>query len=259
MRRVQKLLPRLSSSNILHLSLTTLDSGWTTVPFIRTAGSMAAVDAANLPAAENGSEAASNGESDASSRRYKIYTKTGDKGTSSLYNGERRRKDDDVFEALGDVDELNSALGLAREHCVQQKLEDLCEQLAEVQSRLLDVGSAVATPLDTSGTHKVKRVEFDGESIARVEGWVDAMEETLPPLTNFILPSGGLAASQLHVSRSVCRRAERRIVPLVLEGKVDAAVGRYMNRLSDWLFVAARVAAKRGGWVETIYVKTRAK
>ena len=126
-------------------------------------------------------------------KKIKVYTKTGDKGTSQLYNGERRPKDDDVFEALGAVDELASCIGVAREFCLVEKITDpninLPEELEEVMSRLLDVGAAVATPLDTTKSQaKLNRVAFDSENIARLEKSIDKMEEQLPPLKNFILP-----------------------------------------------------------------------
>lgn len=187
--------------------------------------------------------------------RFKIYTKTGDKGTSSLYSGERRRKDDAVFEALGDVDELNSALGVAHEYCSLAKIGVLCTQIEEIQSRLLDVGTAVATPLDKSSSRKVQRARFDASAVASLEKWIDEFDERLPPLRNFILPSGGLASSHLHVARTLCRRAERRVVPLVDEQHVEGVVAQYLNRLSDYLFTAARHAAAAAARPETVYKK----
>ncbi|KAL4427432.1 hypothetical protein ABPG77_000721 [Micractinium sp. CCAP 211/92] len=187
----------------------------------------------------------------------KIYTKTGDAGASSLYSGERRSKDDAVFAALGDVDEVNSMLGLAREHA--RSLDpSLAAQLEAIQSRLLDVGSAVATPLHSSSEHKLQRVAFCASHTEQLERWIDEMSAQLPPLTQFILPSGGLAAATLHVSRSVCRRAERAVVPLVRSEATDAAVGVYLNRLSDYLFTAARYAALKAGEPETVWVKATA-
>ena len=198
---------------------------------------------------------------------FKIYTKTGDTGTSSLYNGERRHKADAVFEALGDTDELNSAVGVAREACevlkdgmgddVPDLLRDLTDQLQTIQSRLLDVGSAVATPVDKSSKTKVERAAFaEAEaSTADLERWIDALDAVLPPLKNFILPSGGQAASFLHLARTTCRRAERRIAVLVQDDQVDADVGKYMNRLSDYFFNAARFAAQSAGKAEVTYKK----
>eukprot|EP00897_Mesotaenium_endlicherianum_P005994 jgi/Mesen1/5422/ME000269S04559 len=166
-------------------------------------------------------------------QRIRVYTRTGDKGTSSLYSGERRSKDDEVFNTLGDVDELNSALG----------------------SRLLDVGSAVATPLVTSSSRKVERARFDPTAVDALERWIDGMDDHLAPLRAFILPSGGLAGSHLHVARTLCRRAERSVVPLVAAGQVEDVVMRFLNRLSDYLFTAARYAALKTNQPETIYKK----
>ena len=142
-----------------------------------------------------------------------MYTKTGDKGTSSLYNGERRHKTDGAFQALGDVDELNSLCGVAREFLSPldaERSEQVCReqphesrhiessnlrlntvlQLQKIQSRLLDVGSAVATPLENSSDGKLKRTVFDDTATSALETWIDAMDAELPALTNFILPSG---------------------------------------------------------------------
>jgi ATP:cob(I)alamin adenosyltransferase len=119
--------------------------------------------------------------------RYKVYTKTGDGGSTSLYSGERRKKDDAFFHALGDVDELNAAIGLSREHCAPLGGE-LVGQLVEIQSRLLDAGSAIATPATSSRPEQLARAAFDTAITAHLEAWIDAMEEALPPLKNFILP-----------------------------------------------------------------------
>lgn len=188
--------------------------------------------------------------------KFKIYTKTGDDGSSSLYNGERKEKDDLVFDALGVTDELNSLIGVAREYCEGLPNSGvLCSQLETIQSRLLDVGSAVATPLDNATEKKVARAAFPTGPTEDLERWIDAFDEKLPPLTNFILPSGGQAASFLHLARTTCRRAERKIVPLVRAAKVQAEVARYMNRLSDYLFTVARFAARAANKEEVIYKK----
>eukprot|EP00898_Chlorokybus_atmophyticus_P003144 jgi/Chlat1/3830/Chrsp26S08838 len=186
-----------------------------------------------------------------------IYTRTGDSGTSSLYSGERREKDAEVFEALGDVDELNSAVGVAREYCIDGDDDTLSGELSEIQSRLLDVGSAVATPVSTSPTSKLQRTRFDDAHVAVVEAWIDALDAKLPRLTNFILPSGGKGSAHLHVCRGICRRAERRVVPLVRQQQVEPAIGKYLNRLSDYFFTAARFAAMQAGQPEVIYQKAR--
>jgi len=199
--------------------------------------------------------------STSSTRNYRIYTKTGDKGTSSLYNGQRRSKGDLFFEALGDVDELNGFIGLCREylktslHGTPEK-NTLEAQLEEIQSRLLDVGSAIATPKSSSSPEQLARAQFAaGPNTSQLEGWIDEFDTALPPLRNFILPSGGLASSQLHVARSVCRRAERRAFELVNAGDLDESTAIYLNRLSDYLFMAARMACKLTNGTETVYKK----
>ena len=205
-----------------------------------------------------------------SRRGFKIYTRTGDKGTSSLFNGERRRKDDHVFCALGDTDELNAAIGIAQGHC-----EALCRsqgavgeggadllllvppQLNAVQSRLLDIGSALATPVSCSTEARLQRAKFDegGRSTTELEAWMDALDAQLPPLRNFILPSGGAASASLHLARAICRRAERAVWPLCLDGECDGSTAQYLNRLSDYLFVSARYVAMRSGRGDVAYRK----
>ena len=124
--------------------------------------------------------------------KIRVYTRTGDKGTSMLFNGERREKRDPLFMALGDVDELNAYVGLALEHCKlvenHERIEPLVQQLAEIQSRLLDAGSAIATPLSTSKESQTSRVRFDDVHVQTLEQWIDQMDDQLPPLRNFILP-----------------------------------------------------------------------
>ncbi|KAI8089328.1 Adenosylcobalamin biosynthesis, ATP:cob(I)alamin adenosyltransferase-like protein [Halteromyces radiatus] len=187
----------------------------------------------------------------------KIYTKTGDKGTSSLYNGERRDKDDIIFEALGTTDELSSHIGLAMEYLENDSF--LTERLEKIQCSLQDIGSNIATPRERSNTNRLERTSFDpeGKLVLELEQWIDFMDEELPRLTKFILPSGGKASATLHVSRSVCRRAERRVQPLTREHLCDDSVAIYLNRLSDFLFNAARLAAKRQGKEEKVYVKPK--
>lgn len=184
----------------------------------------------------------------------KIYTKTGDTGVSSLYNGQRLPKDSPFFEALGDVDELNSTIGAAREFC-PASASYTAEQLEFIQSRLLDVGSVVATPLSGSSEAQLARVRFDASHTPKLEGWIDAMTSELPPLKNFILPSGGHAAALLHMARAICRRAERHVVPLVRDSQADNEVQIFLNRLSDYLFTAARYLAMKEGKAEVIWRK----
>eukprot|EP00611_Tribonema_gayanum_P007661 TRINITY_DN1707_c0_g1_i2.p1 TRINITY_DN1707_c0_g1~~TRINITY_DN1707_c0_g1_i2.p1 ORF type:complete len:272 (-),score=65.31 TRINITY_DN1707_c0_g1_i2:322-1047(-) len=185
-----------------------------------------------------------------------LYTKTGDKGASSLYSGERRSKTDATFQALGASDELNSVIGVAREYCVLAG-NGLDELLAEIQSRLFDVGACIATPRDKASEAKLAKTAFPPKCTAEVEFAIDELDSKLPPLKTFILPSGGLAAVHLHLARVVCRRAERSAIPLVEAGEVDPEVGRYLNRLSDFLFAAARYASHVEGAPETSWVKFR--
>ena len=189
----------------------------------------------------------------------KVYTRTGDGGESSLYNGERRKKDDAIFEALGATDELNAQIGLCRAHISAGSAaqENLCNELDDIMSRLFDVGSAVATPRGSASDAKLTRTAFGDQHASLLEKAIDSMDAALPPLKNFILPSGGVAAAQLHVARTFARRAERRVVPLVSDGIVEKSVGVYLNRLSDYLFVAARYAAKAQGEEEIVYKKER--
>jgi len=193
----------------------------------------------------------------------KVYTKTGDKGTSQLFSGERRGKDDAVFMALGDTDELNAQIGVALAHVQQLSsttfplpaVAKFEERLEEIQSRLFDVGSSVATPMSSASKFKLKRAQFHEGNVDLLENWIDEMDTELAPLRNFILPSGGgMSSCQLHVARSVCRRAERRVVSIGSDD-VDPVVIKYLNRLSDYLFVAARYIAHIEGKEETIWKK----
>uniref|UniRef100_A0A7N6BHZ7 Corrinoid adenosyltransferase MMAB n=1 Tax=Anabas testudineus TaxID=64144 RepID=A0A7N6BHZ7_ANATE len=182
----------------------------------------------------------------------KIYTKTGDKGFSSTFTGERRPKEDQIFEALGNTDELSSAIGLAREFCLD-KGHTFIDQLDKIQCILQDVGSNIATPQSSARESHTKRTKFTPQPIADLESWIDTFTEELPPLTSFILPSGGKSSASLHFARTVCRRAERSVAPIVRSGEVDPDVARFLNRLSDYLFTVARYAAMKEGSKEKIY------
>lgn len=190
---------------------------------------------------------------------FKIYTKTGDKGKSSLFTGERRLKDDTIFEALGNTDELNSALGLTREFCnetTNEELKGIEEKLIKIQCTLLDIGSHIATPRSKAAQKQLERLSFFDKNLTKeLEDWIDDYEAKLPILKNFILPSGGKSACTLHLSRSICRRLERSIQNQLQANDLDPSVGAYVNRLSDFLFVAARYASKVEGKIETPYKK----
>uniref|UniRef100_A0A3P9MB64 Corrinoid adenosyltransferase MMAB n=1 Tax=Oryzias latipes TaxID=8090 RepID=A0A3P9MB64_ORYLA len=182
----------------------------------------------------------------------KIYTKTGDKGFSSTFTGERRPKEDHIFEALGNTDELSSAIGLAREFCLE-KGHTFIHQLDKIQCILQDVGSNIATPRSSARDSHIKKTKFTSQPIADLETWIDNFTNELPPLTNFILPSGGKSSAALHLARTVCRRAERSVAPIVRSGEADQDVAKFLNRLSDYLFTVARYAAMKEGNEEKIY------
>ena len=157
--------------------------------------------------------------------------------------GLRRRGEDEDARAIDRGEDERGAL-LAR--------------LKEIQSRLLDVGSAVATPLGESSEWKRDRTSFEASHATTLEAWIDEYDAHLPPLKTFILPSGGHASARLHVARVVARRAERRCVPLIRRGDCVESVGVYLNRLSDFLYTAARFVAMRQGKAETPYKKAKA-
>ncbi|XP_008249582.2 corrinoid adenosyltransferase MMAB isoform X7 [Oryctolagus cuniculus] len=185
----------------------------------------------------------------------RIYTKTGDKGFSSTFTGERRPKDDQVFEALGTTDELSSAIGFAMEF-ITEKGHPFAEELQKIQCTLQDIGSTLATPRSSAREAHLKHAAFGEGPVLELERWIDEYARQLPPLTAFILPSGGKSSSALHLCRAVCRRAERRVVPLVQMGETDANVAKFLNRLSDYLFTLARYAAMKEGNQEKIYKRS---
>ncbi|MDF0700392.1 cob(I)yrinic acid a,c-diamide adenosyltransferase [Rhizobium sp. MC63] len=175
----------------------------------------------------------------------KIYTKTGDDGTTGLASGPRRRKDDLRVEAYGTIDEANSAIGLARLYTTE--LADLDTMLMSIQNDLFDLGADLATP-DTGEPPAYEPLRIVETQVERIERDIDRLNADLSPLSSFILPGGGPAAAHLHLARTVARRAERLMVTLGrMEGEiVGGAAMKYINRLSDFLFVAARHANDRG-------------
>jgi cob(I)alamin adenosyltransferase len=178
----------------------------------------------------------------------KIYTKTGDAGETGLFGGPRVRKSDPRVEAYGEVDELNASLGAARA-LVEDPEIDL--QLAKIQEELFCVGAELATPHGAKARSAIPPVE--AAWTARLEGAIDRWTVELPPLTKFVLPGGTRTASVLHLARTICRRAERSAVALAEGTEVDPAVLVYLNRLSDFLFVAARVANHRAKKEEPLW------
>lgn len=175
----------------------------------------------------------------------KIYTKTGDRGSTSLLGGSRVPKHHLRIESYGTLDELNSYIGLLRD---QQPSADVCRQLLEIQDRLFTLGSLLASE---PGKSKVKIPEISENDVVYLENCIDHMNETLPEMRNFVLPGGHQAVSVYHVARCVCRRAERIIVHLSEESEVPAVVLEYMNRLSDYLFVLSRKLTLDFGASET--------
>ncbi|HEY4832958.1 MAG TPA: cob(I)yrinic acid a,c-diamide adenosyltransferase [Waddliaceae bacterium] len=171
----------------------------------------------------------------------KIYTKKGDGGETSLFTGQKVPKNDAVIEALGTVDECNSAIGVAISLMPDDtKYHSMREQLEIIQHALFDLGAALATPRTQAANSKVEKTRFDKEVVDLLEKWIDAMSDALPKLTAFILPGGHPAGAALHLARSICRRAERTVVPLHLRADVSDKVMMYLNRLSDYLFMASR-------------------
>ena len=172
----------------------------------------------------------------------KIYTKTGDQGETGLFGGGRVMKDDARVDSYGEVDELNAAVGLAQSLESNAELKALCQA---IQDQLFTVGAVLATPQGSKADQAIPHVR--PEWAFAMEALMDRFDTELPPLTHFVLPGGSAAASALHLARTVCRRAERRVVPLVREQVAHADVLVYLNRLSDYLFTLARVSNHRSG------------
>jgi len=175
----------------------------------------------------------------------KIYTRTGDAGETSLFDGTRVSKNDPRVETYGDVDELNAWLGLARASRVDPAIE---QDIVQLQRDLFALGAQLADPADKLAPRVTKAIIGDAD-VTRLEAAIDRFEAELPPLRRFILAGGTPAGAALHVARTVCRRAERRMV--ALDPPVDPVLLRYVNRLSDLLFVMARVVNHRGRVPET--------
>jgi cob(I)alamin adenosyltransferase len=175
----------------------------------------------------------------------KIYTRTGDSGETALFDNRRVSKADPRVDAYGEVDELNAWLGLVRSACSERDIDDA---LVQIQRDLFAVGAQLADPSEKLANRVTKAFVTDTD-VERLEGLSDRFENELPPLTRFILAGGVAAGASLHVARTVCRRAERRIVGLT--PAPDLLIVRYINRLSDLLFVLARVVNHRAGQPET--------
>src|SRR5580765_2329128 len=177
----------------------------------------------------------------------KIYTRTGDTGETSLFGGTRVDKDDPRVHAYGEVDEVNACLGLARASATDPEID---AELVLLQRDLFALGAQLADPANKVGNRSAK-ARLGDQDVERLEELIDRMEAGLPPLKNFILAGGTPCGAALHVARAVCRRAERAMV--ALDPAVDSLLLRYVNRLSDLLFVLARTANQRAGAAETIW------
>ena len=174
-------------------------------------------------------------------RLSKIYTRTGDEGTTGLGNGERVSKDCLRIEAIGAVDELNCTIGRVLVHDLRVEIRDC---LQEVQHKLFNLGGELSIP----GYQAIKE-----EDVTRLEILLNEFNTQLPPLKEFILPGGGRAAADCHIARATCRRAERRVVSLAREEEVGESVRIYLNRLSDLLFVLCRILARDDGGIEVLW------
>ena len=171
----------------------------------------------------------------------KVYTKTGDKGTTALFGGTRVSKDNIRIESYGTVDELNSYIGLIRDQEMNAHYKEI---LVEIQDRLFTVGAILATPVEKellkNGEKRLKNLGLIEYDIELLENEIDAMEDSLPQMTHFVLPGGHTTVSYCHIARCVCRRAERLAVSLSQQEAIDDMAIKYLNRLSDYLFVLAR-------------------
>lgn len=176
----------------------------------------------------------------------KIYTKTGDAGETSLFDGTRVPKTDPRVVAYGEVDEVQACLGLAAAAGVDPQLRDM---VVSLQRDLFALGARLADPAHRIAP-RVTKISINDDSISRLEGWIDQLEHELPPLRHFILSGGAMPGAALHLARTVCRRAERAVLSLPPDD-VEPVVRIYLNRLSDLLFVMARAANHRAHVSET--------
>lgn len=173
----------------------------------------------------------------------KIYTKTGDDGTTALGSGERTKKYNLRVEAYGTVDETNAAIGIARLHATHEPVKIVDEMLNRIQNDMFDLGADLATP-DRGEPFEYEPLRIVSEQVSRLEGEIDTLNGELEPLRSFVLPGGTALAAHLHLARTICRRAERMMVELsqAPDEIVSKPAMQYINRLSDFLFVASRYA-----------------
>uniref|UniRef100_A0AC35TWQ8 Corrinoid adenosyltransferase n=1 Tax=Rhabditophanes sp. KR3021 TaxID=114890 RepID=A0AC35TWQ8_9BILA len=190
--------------------------------------------------------------------KFKQNRGTGDSGKTSLYTNERRYKNDPTFEAIGAVDSLSSYLGIARELAeLDDKLSDLVDIISKSQCCLQDLASHIATPQGTGTQKKQNLTQFEEWYPQFIDANIDKYAEGLPPLKLFILPAGGVVGAHLQYARTLARQTERLMVPLHLEGSINEHSLKFINRMSDLLFVLGRYAAMRTGSIEKTYIKPR--
>lgn len=182
------------------------------------------------------------------SKEFKVYTKTGDDGTTGLVGGNRVKKYDVRLEGYGTIDELNACIGVIRSYSIP---EDIQQLLLEIQNKLFNIGSRLAS--DEKGEAFTNNLKVKESDIIVLEKAIDNFEKDLPELQNFILPGGELSVAQCHMARTICRRAERRIVEFSEQVPVQTEIIKYVNRLSDFLFVLARKLGQINGVVESAW------
>lgn len=176
----------------------------------------------------------------------KIYTRSGDEGETGLGDGTRVSKDHPRVNAYGTVDELNATLGLFVAQGFSGNLDsEVAHHLRDIQNDLFDVGADLCKP-ETPGEKATPELRVRSEQVTRLESWIDRYNEALEPLNSFVLPGGSLAASWCHLARTICRRAEREVVTLSHSETINPEVRKYLNRLSDFLFVLARECNNKG-------------
>lgn len=181
---------------------------------------------------------------------FKLYTGTGDKGDTALFGTpERVRKDDPRMEAIGDVDELNSIIGLTIAS-MNNKFKEFKDILTKIQNQLFELGADLATPMGVKGP---KVVRITPSEVAEMEKRVDRIADELKPITKFVLPGGTVDAARLHFARSICRRAERNVVALSKKEEINPEAVRFLNRLSSLLFGLARLVNQRSDVYETVW------
>lgn len=179
----------------------------------------------------------------------RLYTRTGDRGNTSLVDGSRADKDCERLEAYGSIDELSSAMGMlaARDDVP----EEIRQQLQKIQNEMFEIGGYLATPVKEGQEHRLPGIEKATETL---EGWIDRLDGEVPELNYFILPGGSEASGICHLCRTICRRAERGVVRLSRESYVDPDVISYINRLSDYLFIAARYLNQAAGIKDVAWI-----